>query len=281
MARTEIELIREGKVVRSDLEPSIIDTSKLDTDAVTTIKIADGQVTPAKLSASVGNTFFPIGGIIMWSGLPSTIPSDWRLCDGNNGTPDLRGKFVVGASATGGYTVGNTGGSDQVTLTESQLASHTHGDGTYGTDAHTHQHSSTSNNSTLALNTYDHAHGAGTYESSDNTHEHSITDPGHAHTQSGGGTNDDGGPRVPGGDSNGTMSNIASNTTGIDIETDTHSHDVAGISDSNTHSHVISGNTGTHTHSHDITGASGTSGSSQPHENRPPFYAIAFIMKVS
>ena len=81
----------------------LFDTCKLDTDAVTTIKIADGQVTPAKLSASVGNTFFPIGGIIMWSGVPSTIPANWRLCDGNNGTPDLRGKFVVGGSATGGY----------------------------------------------------------------------------------------------------------------------------------------------------------------------------------
>ena len=263
MARTEIELIREGKVVRSDLEPSIIDTSKLDTDAVTTIKIADGQVTPAKLSASVGNTFFPIGGIIMWSGLPSTIPSNWRLCDGDNGTPDLRGKFVVGASATGGYTVGNTGGSDQVTLTESQLASHTHSDGTYGTDAHTHQHSSTSDNATLALNTYDHAHGAGTYESSDNTHSHGST-----------GTVGTGSGLEQGNDFTGDH-------PGRTTEVDTHSHDVAGISDSNTHNHVISGNTGTHTHSHDVTGASGTTGSSQPHENRPPFYAIAFIMKVS
>jgi hypothetical protein len=39
----------------------------------------------------------PIGGIIMWSGTIATIPSNWRLCDGSNNTPDLRNKFVIGA----------------------------------------------------------------------------------------------------------------------------------------------------------------------------------------
>lgn len=263
MARTEIELIREGKVVRSDLEPSIIDTSKLDTDAVTTIKIADGQVTPAKLSGSVSNTFFPVGGIMLWNGSTSTIPPDFRLCDGNNGTPDLRGMFVVGASAGGGYNVNQTGGSNTVTLTEAQLPAHTHDDGTYGTDAHTHQHSSTTDNSTLSVSTYDHTHGAGTFESSDSTHNHGS--PGTVGTGSG---------LEQGNDFTG---NFGGRTT----EVDTHSHDVAGVSGSNTHSHSISGNTGTHTHSHDITGESGPSGSSQAHENRPPFYALAYIMKVA
>ncbi len=35
--------------------------------------------------------------IVMWSGTIATIPDGWVLCDGNNGTPDLRDKFVVGA----------------------------------------------------------------------------------------------------------------------------------------------------------------------------------------
>ena len=65
MARTEIELIRDGKVVRSDLESSIIDTSKLDTDAVTTIKIKDKQVTPANWLDSVSNTFF-LSGVLFY-----------------------------------------------------------------------------------------------------------------------------------------------------------------------------------------------------------------------
>lgn len=40
---------------------------------------------------------FPAGGIIMWSGTISTIPSGWLLCNGSSGTPDLRNKFIVGA----------------------------------------------------------------------------------------------------------------------------------------------------------------------------------------
>src|SRR6185369_12127575 len=36
---------------------------------------------------------------IMWSGSIATVPSGWAFCDGNNGTPDLRDKFVVGATA--------------------------------------------------------------------------------------------------------------------------------------------------------------------------------------
>jgi hypothetical protein len=33
----------------------------------------------------------------MWSGTIATIPSGWVLCNGSNGTPDLRDRFVVGA----------------------------------------------------------------------------------------------------------------------------------------------------------------------------------------
>lgn len=38
----------------------------------------------------------PIGSIIMWFKATSAIPAGWVLCDGNSGTPDLRGKFVIG-----------------------------------------------------------------------------------------------------------------------------------------------------------------------------------------
>lgn len=37
----------------------------------------------------------PSGLISMWKGSIATIPSGWKLCDGNNGTPDLRDKFIV------------------------------------------------------------------------------------------------------------------------------------------------------------------------------------------
>ena len=48
----------------------------------------------------------PIGAIIMWSGLGTEIPTGWQICDGTNGTPDLRNRFVVGAGDT--YTNGDT-----------------------------------------------------------------------------------------------------------------------------------------------------------------------------
>lgn len=50
----------------------------------------------------------PSGSIIMWSGSIAAIPSGYVICDGNNGTPDLRDRFVVGAGNS--YAVGNTGG---------------------------------------------------------------------------------------------------------------------------------------------------------------------------
>jgi hypothetical protein len=43
-------------------------------------------------------TAVPSGVIAMWSG--TTIPTGWKLCDGTNGTPDLRDKFIIGSSAT-------------------------------------------------------------------------------------------------------------------------------------------------------------------------------------
>ena len=51
---------------------------------------------------------FPIGLILIWSGAIVDIPAGYVLCDGNNGTPDLRNNFVVGAGDT--YAVDDTGG---------------------------------------------------------------------------------------------------------------------------------------------------------------------------
>lgn len=66
----------------------------------------------------------PIGGIIMWSGSIASIPAGWALCNGSNGTPDLRNRFIVGAGST--YSPGNTGGLDKVTLALSEMPSHFH-----------------------------------------------------------------------------------------------------------------------------------------------------------
>jgi hypothetical protein len=55
------------------------------------------------------NAAMPSGAIIMWSGSVATIPTSFWLCDGSNGTPDLRGRFIVGAG--GAYNPADSGGS--------------------------------------------------------------------------------------------------------------------------------------------------------------------------
>lgn len=48
--------------------------------------------------SSSGDSSIPSGGIILWSGTIATIPAGWALCNGENGTPDLRDRFVICAS---------------------------------------------------------------------------------------------------------------------------------------------------------------------------------------
>jgi hypothetical protein len=64
-------------------------------------------------------TPIPSGGILLWSGSIGSIPVGFVLCNGNNSTPDLRDRFVVGAGST--YAVDATGGSADATL-----PTHTH-----------------------------------------------------------------------------------------------------------------------------------------------------------
>lgn len=81
----------------------------------------------------VGATWH-VGMILMWSGAADAVPTGWALCNGENGTPDLRDRFIVGAGNT--YAVGATGGAaththtastGQTTLTTNQIPSHNHG----------------------------------------------------------------------------------------------------------------------------------------------------------
>jgi len=70
----------------------------------------------------------PSGGIIMWSGAVSAIPTGWVICDGNNSTPNLTDKFVIHADDDSGGTndVGDTGGAHSVTLTTAGIPAHIH-----------------------------------------------------------------------------------------------------------------------------------------------------------
>lgn len=55
----------------------------------------------------------PSGGVILWHGASNAVPKGWAICDGTNGTPDLRDRFVIGAG--GKYGLDATGGAASAT----------------------------------------------------------------------------------------------------------------------------------------------------------------------
>ena len=57
----------------------------------------------------------------MYYGSLTALSSSWHLCDGTNGTPDLRGVMVVGAGGT--YSPNSTGGMEEHTHTYSATGS--------------------------------------------------------------------------------------------------------------------------------------------------------------
>lgn len=129
----------------------------------------------------------------------------WHLCDGTNGTPDLRGRFILGASAS--HAVGTTGGEEAHSLTPDENAPHGH-DATC---------------SNAGLHSHDIIAGAGE-------------------------------------DKNNSSSSIRYLDHPWANYNETFRTKSAGL------------------HSHTIT--IGVSGKGEPHNNMPPFYTLAFIMKI-
>lgn len=102
----------------------------------------------------------PLGGATLWYGTVSTLPEGWQICDGTNGTQDLRGKFILGATLD--EDLGVTGGS----------GTHIHDGGTVASGgAHVHTPSS---KTTGGISASTGVTGSGLWTTG-NAHTHNIT----------------------------------------------------------------------------------------------------------
>ena len=175
--------------------------------------------TTADLNNLVATGGVPTGLIAMWSGTIANIPTGWNLCDGTNGTPNLKDRFIVGSTSDSGQThdIGDTGGANSLTLTEAQLPAHTHGAGTLATNE-----------------TGDHYH------------------------------------------LDGEVMDVSSEATyGSTTDLSASRVDQSQVETKSEHAHTSTA--GAHTHT--ISGDTGSTGSGSSIDNRPAYYALAFIMK--
>ena len=170
----------------------------------------DGQILESQIDPQAWiRRGLPYGAIVMWAGLVDDIPDSFALCDGDNGTPDLRDRFIIGAGST--YDAGDIGGTANHThtgtlalggahqhdvvvggheLTVAELPSHSHVNGVCDQAGLFFNHGTVAANPTTAQQPQNSGSG-GTIEGitgntgggASHTHEDSETAPGgdHAH----------------------------------------------------------------------------------------------------
>jgi hypothetical protein len=239
---------------------------------------ASAKVTLADLGDDVLAALTPLGAIIEWDETTQgAIPTGYHLCDGStvNGRllPDLRDKFVLARGTT--YAPGATGGAATHPLSAAELAGHTH--------PIDHDHASVTSGGQSA----DHSH-SGTTGTVSADHSHSGTTNGRS-AQHNHRTNTQTIAKKDGtGTSNTVLQLAAAVNTTLTVEGEaqehTHTFSTGGISANHTHAVTTGGVSVGHTHAVDLpayTGASGSAGSGTPHNNMPPYYALAYIMRVS
>ena len=190
----------------------------------------------------------PTGAIMMWSGTLNNIPTGWALCDGKNGTPNLQGRFIVGAtketvifdSVGYNYSVGDTGGENKVKLSgkESGVPAHSHETTLEG--AHSHEISHFTN-------------GAGDNDT-ETTNAWSCDSKSNVYP-------------VAGGNGGSTATKLKAVVIPATYDAKTWiGNDYIQIKDAGDHTHSVYTNKPTD--------------AELSHENRPVYYALAYIMKI-
>lgn len=182
---------------------------------------------PVTATQAALNNPIPAGLISLWSG--SVAPSGWALCDGTNGTPDLRNRFIVGAGTS--YPLGTTGGS----TTSTAAGGHTHTESAAGG----HNHAGLTGDTALTVNQIP-------------SHTHSLT----------GNTTAEDNNYTPGS----TLMAEGSIVRG------TYNLTTTATGEGATHNHTI-GTDGSHSHTINSVG-------DHTHSVTPPYYALAYIMKL-
>ncbi len=236
--------------------------------SVGSTKIQDSSITNTNLDLSlltITSDLYPIGSIVMWAKPVADIPTGWRLCNGSNGTVDLRGRFVLGSGGSVSSAIGSTGGSQTVTLTEQQMPSHNHT--VTSTAAPNHSH-------TGSLSGGSHTHTGGSV-SGDGSHSHNIRRVSGSSTI----TNTIRSFSSTSRTTSGSRRATNRSTGTVSINNSTHTHTITLNNNNSSHSHTIGSvqNTGGHTHT--IIGT--TAGDDGAHNNMPPYIVLAFIQRTS
>tara|TARA_S200000501_G_scaffold366916_1_gene402484 strand:+ start:1176 stop:1820 length:645 start_codon:yes stop_codon:yes gene_type:complete len=205
--------------------------------------LQDNTIEIDKLGTTVANALIPVKGIIMWSGTIAEAEalSNWRICDGTNGTPDLRDKFVLGVGSTANASTaakGELGGSNTIQLSIDQMPEHNHN-----------------------ITDNGHIHGDGTLAAANRSITGEITKISEGFNAQGTATG------VFSKTNNGNNSITGSSSTSP----------VSGFTMNASHDHDVTGNTGSNTTG--ITAQ--LQGSGANIDNRSSYFALCYLMRTS
>jgi microcystin-dependent protein len=246
----------------------------------------DAGVGEAKAYADqAANDAMPIGSIIDYGG--SVAPAGWHICDGtahgstalqsvigSANTPDLRGRFVLGASAS--HPEKQTGGAETHTLTAAQsgLPAHSH-TGSSGLQSADHVHSANPGPTGTSTESTYHSHGVTVSSGGSHVHQLHLLDAGA--NEAGDGNGFDSAP------SSG-WNNYAPNGETLAGQ-GTHGHTASAGNNTVLHTHTVDipafNTAGTSVnHNHSVTvNSNASAGAAQSHPIMPPFYALVKIIK--